>query len=91
MPVLIQPPNQVHYLRHGRIGDFVVKDAMVIGHESAGVVVEVGSEGREVAHASTTAVWHERRAARCGRSHVCFLRSQCQPLQAARTCFCHPA
>ncbi|KAM0793399.1 hypothetical protein ACM66B_000851 [Microbotryomycetes sp. NB124-2] len=32
-----------HYLLHGKIGDFVVKDPMVLGHESAGIVVEVGS------------------------------------------------
>ncbi|KAH9482565.1 putative D-xylulose reductase A [Psilocybe cubensis] len=33
----------VHYLVHGRIGDFVVKEPMVLGHESAGVVSKVGS------------------------------------------------
>lgn len=35
--------SDVHYLRHGRIADFVVKEKMVIGHESAGEVVGVGS------------------------------------------------
>lgn len=35
--------SDVHYFRHGRIGDFVVKDPMVLGHESAGVIVSVGS------------------------------------------------
>lgn len=35
--------SDVHYLKHGRIGDFVVNAPMVIGHESAGVVTEVSS------------------------------------------------
>jgi len=34
----------VHYLVHGRIGDFVVSDPMVLGHESSGVVFKVGSK-----------------------------------------------
>lgn len=34
--------SDVHYWQHGRIGDFVCHDPMVLGHESAGVVVEVG-------------------------------------------------
>lgn len=35
--------SDVHYWTHGAIGDFVVKSPMVIGHESAGQVVAVGS------------------------------------------------
>ena len=34
--------SDVHYYEHGRIGDYVVREPMVIGHESAGTVVEVG-------------------------------------------------
>ncbi|KAF3073643.1 putative D-xylulose reductase A [Trichoderma lentiforme] len=34
--------SDVHYWVHGAIGHFVVKDPMVLGHESAGTVVEVG-------------------------------------------------
>lgn len=36
--------SDVHYYTHGSIGPFVVKAPMVLGHEAAGVVVEVGSE-----------------------------------------------
>ena len=36
--------SDVHYFEHGRIGDFVVTDPMVIGHEAAGTVVDVGVE-----------------------------------------------
>lgn len=36
--------SDVHYWNHGCIGHFVVKDPMVLGHESAGTVVQAGSE-----------------------------------------------
>ena len=36
--------SDVHYYTHGRIGSFIVKSPMVLGHEAAGVVVDVGSE-----------------------------------------------
>ncbi|NXX99725.1 DHSO dehydrogenase, partial [Centropus bengalensis] len=35
--------SDVHYWQHGRIGDFVVKAPMVLGHEASGTVVKVGS------------------------------------------------
>lgn len=34
---------QVHYWQHGRIGRYVVEDPIILGHESAGIVVEVGN------------------------------------------------
>lgn len=34
--------SDVHYWQHGRIGDFVVKEPMVLGHEAAGTVAAVG-------------------------------------------------
>ncbi|KAK3355618.1 GroES-like protein [Neurospora tetraspora] len=34
--------SDVHYWLHGAIGHFVVKDPMVLGHESAGTIVAVG-------------------------------------------------
>ncbi|TEB35636.1 xylitol dehydrogenase [Coprinellus micaceus] len=34
--------SDVHYLVEGRIGDFVVKAPMVLGHESSGIVTKVG-------------------------------------------------
>ena len=36
--------SDVHYYQHGQIGPFVVEEPMVLGHEAAGVVVEVGDE-----------------------------------------------
>ena len=32
----------MHYYTHGRIGPFVVNEPMVLGHEAAGTIVEVG-------------------------------------------------
>ncbi len=34
--------SDVHYWEHGRIGDFVVRAPMILGHECAGTVVETG-------------------------------------------------
>ena len=36
--------SDVHYLKHGRIGDFIVNEPMVLGHEAAGVVTAVGAK-----------------------------------------------
>ncbi|XP_037729828.1 sorbitol dehydrogenase [Drosophila subpulchrella] len=36
--------SDVHYLAHGRIGDFVLTKPMIIGHESAGVVTKLGKK-----------------------------------------------
>ncbi|WP_131118640.1 NAD(P)-dependent alcohol dehydrogenase [Lichenihabitans psoromatis] len=36
--------SDVHYYTHGRIGPFVVNEPMVLGHEAAGTIVEVGTE-----------------------------------------------
>ena len=34
--------SDVHYYEHGRIGDFIVRSPLVLGHESSGQIVEVG-------------------------------------------------
>ena len=39
--------SDVHYYQHGRIGDFVVKAPMVLGHESSGVVVALGRSAQK--------------------------------------------
>ncbi|CAJ0582587.1 unnamed protein product, partial [Mesorhabditis spiculigera] len=36
--------SDVHYWTHGAIGPFVVKAPMVVGHETSGIVAEVGSD-----------------------------------------------
>jgi L-iditol 2-dehydrogenase len=34
--------SDVHYLVEGRIGDFIVKEPMIMGHEASGIVAKVG-------------------------------------------------
>ena len=41
--------SDVHYYTHGRIGGFVVEAPMVLGHEAAGTVAEIGSDVRHLA------------------------------------------
>ncbi|CAL3965369.1 hypothetical protein PZA11_001867 [Diplocarpon coronariae] len=36
--------SDVHYWTHGAIGPFVVRDPLVLGHESAGVIVRAGAD-----------------------------------------------
>jgi L-iditol 2-dehydrogenase len=36
--------SDIHYFTHGRIGDFVVKEPLILGHEGAGVVRETGAD-----------------------------------------------
>lgn len=38
--------SDVHYYRHGRIGDFVVDAPLVLGHEASGRIVARGSEAQ---------------------------------------------
>ncbi len=38
--------SDVHYYEHGRIGDFVVEQPLVLGHEPSGVVVARGKDAR---------------------------------------------
>ena len=36
--------SDVHYYTHGAIGPFVVREPMILGHEAAGEIIEVGAE-----------------------------------------------
>lgn len=35
--------SDIHYYKHGSIGDFIVKEPMILGHEASGIITEVGS------------------------------------------------
>ena len=35
--------SDIHYYTHGSIGKFILTKPMVLGHESSGIVVEIGS------------------------------------------------
>ncbi|ORC35034.1 hypothetical protein B4O97_09860 [Marispirochaeta aestuarii] len=34
--------SDIHYYQHGKIGPFVVREPMILGHEAAGTVLEEG-------------------------------------------------
>ncbi|MEV6492111.1 NAD(P)-dependent alcohol dehydrogenase, partial [Actinoplanes sp. NPDC051633] len=40
--------SDVHYFEHGRIGEHVVREPMVLGHEASGVIVDAGATSRPV-------------------------------------------
>jgi len=40
--------SDVHYYTHGRIGDFIVNEPMILGHESSGIVVETGANVKNI-------------------------------------------
>ena len=40
--------SDVHYYTHGAIGPYVVREPMVLGHEAAGTVVEIGQNVRSL-------------------------------------------
>ncbi|WP_426230563.1 NAD(P)-dependent alcohol dehydrogenase [Pararhizobium sp. DWP3-4] len=41
--------SDVHYYTHGAIGPYVLRQPMVLGHEAAGTIVEIGSNVRDLA------------------------------------------
>lgn len=41
--------SDVHYYTHGKVGPFEVTEPMVLGHEAAGTVIEVGSDVQHLA------------------------------------------
>ena len=34
--------SDIHYFQHGRIGDFILTEPMVLGHEASGIILETG-------------------------------------------------
>ncbi|KAK5168539.1 putative xylitol dehydrogenase [Cryomyces antarcticus] len=68
--------SDVHYWVHGAIGHFIVKDPMVLGHESAGIVTEVGSSVTTLKKGDRVAMEPGvpcRRCVRCkeGKYNIC--------------------
>ncbi len=68
--------SDVHYYKHGRIGDFVVEEPLVLGHEVSGRVVAVGRGVSEARVGERVAIDPQRpcghcRACRSGRMNLC--------------------
>src|SRR5215208_1148824 len=60
--------SDVHYYEHGRIGPFVVEAPLVLGHESAGRVVELGEGATRHAVGDRVAL---EPGVPCGRCREC--------------------
>jgi L-iditol 2-dehydrogenase len=68
--------SDVHYYRHGRIGDFVVDEPMILGHELSGRIAAVGEgvDGGRIGQRVAVEPQHPcRRCAQCkaGRYNLC--------------------
>lgn len=89
-PVPVPGPNQVlievaavgvcgsdvHYYRHGRIGDFIVNDPMILGHELSGRITAVGEGVDDSRVGQRVAVEPQHPCRRCkqckaGRYNLC--------------------
>src|ERR1044072_1267816 len=44
--------SDLHYYRHGRVGDFVIRAPLTPGHEASGQVIEVGGRPSSVTPAA---------------------------------------
>ncbi|KAF8238790.1 xylitol dehydrogenase [Tricholoma matsutake] len=58
--------SDVHFLVEGRIGDFIVKEPMVLGHESSGIVYKVGSNVRNLKVGDRVAMEPGATCRKCG-------------------------
>ncbi|WP_062203407.1 L-idonate 5-dehydrogenase [Aureimonas sp. AU12] len=68
--------SDMHYFRHGRTGDFVVKEPLVLGHEVAGTVEAVGRDVTGLTVGTRVAVNPSRACGHCprcreGRANLC--------------------
>jgi L-iditol 2-dehydrogenase len=68
--------SDIHYYTRGQIGSQVVEYPFAVGHEGAGVVVEVGSEVKRVKPGDTIAIEPAMPCWKCdqclsGRHHTC--------------------
>jgi len=68
--------SDTHYFRHGRIGDFVVEQPLILGHEVSGTIVAVGSEVPASRIGERVAIEPQKPCRRCrqcraGRYNLC--------------------
>ena len=68
--------SDVHYYEHGRIGEYVVERPLVLGHESAGEVVDIGDAVESVSVGTRVTLepgvpCRTCRHCKCGEYHLC--------------------
>ncbi|MCW1839202.1 L-idonate 5-dehydrogenase [Prosthecomicrobium hirschii] len=59
--------SDMHYFRHARTGDFVVKDPLILGHEIAGEVAEINADAPGLKVGQRVAVNPSRWCGHCAR------------------------
>lgn len=57
--------SDVHYYREGRIGDFIVNEPMILGHEASGTIVAVGAEVPESRIGERVSIEPQRPCGKC--------------------------
>ena len=60
--------SDIHYYTHGHIGDHVVRQPMILGHESSGIVVQAGPGVRTLSEGDRVAL---EPGYTCGKCHYC--------------------
>ncbi len=60
--------SDIHYYEHGKIGRYVVEKPIILGHECAGIVVQVGDEVSRVKVGDRVAI---EPGITCGRCEYC--------------------
>ncbi|NLN66350.1 MAG: NAD(P)-dependent alcohol dehydrogenase [Clostridiaceae bacterium] len=60
--------SDVHYLEHGKIGDFVVNGDFILGHECAGTIAEVGANVKTLKKGDRVAL---EPGITCGQCYFC--------------------
>ena len=68
--------SDLHYYQHGRVGNFVVREPLVPGHEASGIVEAVGAQVTRVAAGQRVAINPSHPCGRCdycsaGRGNLC--------------------
>jgi L-idonate 5-dehydrogenase len=68
--------SDMHYFKHARTGDFIVRDPLILGHEVAGEIAEVNAEGTGLKPGDRVAVNPSRWCGTCapcreGRHNLC--------------------
>lgn len=60
--------SDIHYYEHGKIGRYVVEEPIILGHELAGEVVEIGRNVKDISIGDRVAV---EPGVTCGRCDYC--------------------
>jgi L-idonate 5-dehydrogenase len=68
--------SDLHYYFEGRVGDFALREPLILGHETAGDVIEVGADVTRVRTGDRVAINPSRPCWRCracqsGRTNLC--------------------